>query len=257
MPYPFPGMNPWLENRRLWKDVHARLITSIGDSLASALEPRYFVGVETHTYISTFPSAPPASRYPDVTILNTGGAAVAVQPSAATAMPIVVDLPLSDNIEEPYLEIQLLPSGEVVTVIELLSHTNTQGGRDRTSYLKKRQTFLDANVNFVEIDLLRSHEAMPHTEKAHGKDYRIFIRRREQMNQGWIYGFDVREAIPIFPLPLQSDDQEPSLNLGPLLQGVYDRARYRLIMDYSQPPVPRMDEEDEKWLDSLIHQSSN
>gem|GEM_PF-1485691 len=70
--YPFPGMNPWLKQRGLWKSVHSRLITAIADTLAPALEPRYFVDVELHTYISTFPASPPSSRYSDVTILDRG-----------------------------------------------------------------------------------------------------------------------------------------------------------------------------------------
>lgn len=254
MPYPFPGMNPWLENHRLWKDVHVSLISAIREVLAPALEPRYFVGVETHTYISTHPLTPPSSRYPDVTILGMGGAAVAVKPTAELSMPMVVDIPLSDNIEEPYLEIQLVPSGEVVTVIELLSHTNKQGGRDRESYLKKRQTFLDANVNFVEIDLLRSHNPMPHTEKAEGMHYRIFSRRRVEMDQALLYAFNVRDSIPVFPLPLplQPDDQEPAVDLGQLIQDVYDRARYHLIIDYSKPPTPELSDDDRGWLNELM-----
>ena len=59
---------------------------------------------------------------------------MAVKPSADAAMPMVIDLPLGDTVEEPFLEVRLLPSGEVVTVIEFLSHTNKQGGRDRTNY---------------------------------------------------------------------------------------------------------------------------
>jgi len=49
MAYPFPGMNPWLENPMVWKGIHQRLITSLADIVAPQLEPRYFVGVETHT----------------------------------------------------------------------------------------------------------------------------------------------------------------------------------------------------------------
>ena len=50
MPHQFPGMNPWLEDVRLWRDVHQSLITALRDVLAPQLEPRYFVAVETHTY---------------------------------------------------------------------------------------------------------------------------------------------------------------------------------------------------------------
>ena len=54
MAYPFPGMNPWLENPTVWKGIHQRLITSLADILAPQLEPRYFVAVETHTLFFKF-----------------------------------------------------------------------------------------------------------------------------------------------------------------------------------------------------------
>ena len=49
MAYPFPGMNPWLENPGLWRDVHHRLIGTLGDALGAELAPRYFVAIETYT----------------------------------------------------------------------------------------------------------------------------------------------------------------------------------------------------------------
>ena len=49
---PFPGMDPWLELPTLWLDVHNSLITAIRDDLASRVAPKYYVGVEQHTYLS-------------------------------------------------------------------------------------------------------------------------------------------------------------------------------------------------------------
>ena len=50
MPTPFPGIDPYLEQRSLWPDVHNRLITALRDDLAPRLRPRYFVAVEERTY---------------------------------------------------------------------------------------------------------------------------------------------------------------------------------------------------------------
>ena len=97
MSHPFPGMNPWLEDARLGRDVHQSLITALRDVLAPQLEPRYFVAVETHTYIAATPTQPIHTRDPDVSILRIGEAAIAYTPPAAT-LPLVIDLPLS----EPY-----------------------------------------------------------------------------------------------------------------------------------------------------------
>jgi hypothetical protein len=247
MSYPFPGMNPWLENPQLWRGVHQRLITAIGDELAARLEPRYFVDVETHTYVARLPDAPIMMRYPDVAVLNLGGPALAVAPTGATATPLIVDLPPRETIEEPYLEIRLVPDGEVVTVLELLSHTNKRSGAERKSYLEKRELFLNAGIHFVEIDLLRTWEPMPYTEKAANYHYRVFIHRDDQPQKAYLYCFNVLNAIPVFPLPLLPDDQEPLIDLGALLQAVYDRARYKLVIDYAKPPTPGLSKADATW----------
>jgi len=156
MAYPFPGMNPWLEKPALWHDAHHRLISALADDLSARLRPRYFVAVETHTYITVPPGLPLASRYPDVMVIERGGPAVTAAPPHKTAPYLTIDLPRRDPIEEGYLEVRLVPTGEVVTVIELLSHTNKQPGREREAYLEKREERLDSRVSFVEIDLLRA-----------------------------------------------------------------------------------------------------
>lgn len=244
MSYPFPGMNPWLEDAKIWRNVHLSLINAIRDELAPQLEPRYFVDVETHTYISTSPNMPIRTRYPDVSILKRGEPAVSLPNVRSAAIPLVIDLPLPEPYEEPYLVVRLIPDGEVVTVIEVLSHTNKRAGNERRSYIEKRGTLIDSEVHFIEIDLLRAYDAMPYTEHLMA-DYRILVRRRELRRQAHVYAFSVREPIPLFPL--LPDDQEPLVDLGALLHEIYDRARYRLVIDYSKPPTPPLSAEDAVW----------
>ncbi len=43
MTNPFPGMNPYLEQRRFWGGVHHTLITYLRNDLQRQLRPRYFV----------------------------------------------------------------------------------------------------------------------------------------------------------------------------------------------------------------------
>ena len=246
MAYPFPGMNPWLENPTVWKGIHQRLITSLADILAPQLEPRYFVAVETHTYISASPTLPIQSRYPDVSILKIKESAAAYMATDEPPMPLVIDLPLPEPYEEPYLEVRLVPGGEVITVIELLSHTNKRAGDERRSYLEKRAALIDSDVHFIEIDLLRAYAPMPYTEHL-AADYRIFIRRRELGRKAHLYVFSVRQAIPTFPLPLLPGALEPRVDLGAILQDLYDRARYKLVIDYTQPPAPALTDADAVW----------
>ncbi len=46
MPNPFPGMNPYLEDRRLWRDVHWRFVAYAAELLQPQLRPRYHVRIE-------------------------------------------------------------------------------------------------------------------------------------------------------------------------------------------------------------------
>ncbi len=52
MAYPFPGMNPYLEDPALCPGVHGRLI-AIADYLSPQLRPKYFVVIEERIYQTT------------------------------------------------------------------------------------------------------------------------------------------------------------------------------------------------------------
>lgn len=250
--YPFPGMNPWLENPQLWRDVHHSLLSSLRDELSPRLAPRYFVAVETQTYIMQPTLLPPSWRYPDVMVLERGGPAVTTTLNAPAAPFVVVDLPLNDPLIEGYLEVRFVPTGEVVTVIELLSYTNKLLGKGRAEYLEKRDGLLKSHIHLVELDLLRAGPPMPFAEPAAERDYRIFIRRRQEPRRAQLYGFMLRDVIPTFPLPLNPDDQEPLIDLNALLQSLYARARYDLVLDYSKPPDPPLRDADAAWANALL-----
>lgn len=52
MPGPFPGMDPWLEDRDVWPGVHSRLINNSSDQLQPQLRALgYFVDVAERIYI--------------------------------------------------------------------------------------------------------------------------------------------------------------------------------------------------------------
>src|SRR5262249_26571911 len=48
---PFPGMDPWLEDPRLWPNLHKSLVIALRDELARRLRPRYFVNVVSRSVI--------------------------------------------------------------------------------------------------------------------------------------------------------------------------------------------------------------
>jgi hypothetical protein len=78
------------------------------------------------------------------------------------------------------------------------------------------------------------------------------VSRAENRPQSDLYAFNLQDVIPTFPLPLRIGDSEPLVDLQSLLAGIYDRASYDLVIDYSQDPVPALSETDAAWADALL-----
>jgi len=258
MTCPFPGMDPWLEQSGIWKNLHTSLITALRDHLTSLLAPRYYIDIQQRTYITTLPpeefiepdvyvirenSAP----YTAVSEIRTDGSARSEKPSGS-AMPVWVTLPEVEVVER-YLEVRKPKSSEVVTVIEILSPTNKRPGDGRIQYETKRLQIIQSLTHLVEIDLLRGGEPMffAGPEESHSTSYRILVSRSNIRPRAELYPFGIREPVPTFVFPLLPGDDEPTIELTPLLHSIYERARYDLVMDYKTPPEPRLSKEDAMW----------
>jgi hypothetical protein len=253
-------MDPWLELPALWPDVHNRLITAVADDLAARVAPRYYVGVEQHTYLSVL-DAEPFRRRPDLAVIRTKSRAPARQPAALPdetetgvgLLELDVEVPVRDRVDEWYLEVRIARTGKLVTTIEVLSPTNKAAGAGRRQYLRKRAKVLESKTSLVEIDLLRGGRPMPlSSPKAVDGDYRILISRGRTRPRAKLYVFDVRQPIPRIPIPLLPKDPEPELDLGAVLHALYERARFDLVLDYTKPPSPLLKEQDATWARAII-----
>lgn len=259
----FPGMDPWLEQPSLWPNVHSSLITSIRDTLAPVLAPRYFVGVETRTTVVAELDIDRVYQ-PDVTVHyahaqrrgESGGTGVAVL-EAPEVKPVEVAIPVGEEVEESYVAIEELPGRKLVAVIEVLSPTNKKTADGRREYLKKRDDLIKSRVSLVEVDLLRSGAPMPIKNPPPQTDYRILICRAGRAKSAELYAFSCRSPIPPFPIPLLPGDTEPTLDLNAVLHALIERARYDLVIDYRQPPQPPLRPEDEPWAAAIIARASD
>jgi hypothetical protein len=155
-------------------------------------------------------------------------------------------------IEEGYLEIQEVVSGEVITVIEILSPANKRPGEGRRFYETKRGLVLASATQLVEIDLLRAYQPMPASGNDSSTHYRILISPSRHRPKADLYAFDVQEPIPTFPMPLRPDEEEPTVDLNQLLHDLYDRAGYDLSIDYRREPAPPFVGEDADWVKALL-----
>lgn len=162
--------------------------------------------------------------------------------------------PMSEKIKQHYLEVRNRSSGLVVTVVEILSPVNKRPGEGRESYLQKRQRILGSLTNLVEIDLLRSFDCLPILAPNIQSDYRILISRYAQRPAAELYAFNLKDALPIFSLPLRSEDVEPTVNFQQLFTEIYDKAGYDYRIDYTSEIVPALSEANRVWVKQLLAQ---
>ena len=179
MPSPFPGMNPYLEQRTRWADFHTELLTTLRYLLALKVAPTYFVQIEEHIYIH---DRPMQSRQrlgtADVSLVQPGNVEFARGGDVGLLeAPAEVWLPMQDVERVRYLEVRDREGREVVTVIELLSPSNKRAGDDRESYLAKRRELLRSPAHLVEIDLLRGWTPMPQEGRPEC-DYSVMVESR-------------------------------------------------------------------------------
>jgi hypothetical protein len=259
----FPGMDPYLEDPRLWPGVHNSLVVRIHDQLQPLLRPRYVAALEERVYLE----GPSHEVVPDVWVRRAGrpgpepvasggrGAATAVLEDDS---PIVVTIP-SLEVHESIIEILDLRSGQrVVTVIEVLSPSNKYAGVGKVAYLRKQREVLASDAHLVEIDLLRSgpHALAVPAELIQGQidyDYMICVNRAVGSRGSYeLYPRELRARLPRIKIPLAGDDPDVLLDLQAALDRTHEAGFYEERIDYDRPCVPPLPAEDQAWADRLI-----
>lgn len=258
MANPFPGMNPYLENRRYWNDFHTSLMTYIRNALQPQIRPRYVARLEERVYVEE-------SRreiLPDVAILRTKQSAGATATLSAPYDPPQV-LQVEEELHtEVYVQILDREQGlRLVTVIEVLSPTNKElNTKGRELYLRKQGEILKSDVHLVEIDLLRGGEYTLAPPRAKVIErfgdrwhYLISISRADDPHNFWLYPLTVRDRLPTIPIPLAIGDGFASLELQSIVNQCYEDGAYEATLDYREPPPPPpFAEDDLAWIDALL-----
>ncbi len=255
MPSPFAGMNPYLEHPSLWAGIHHRLITAIANDLAPKLRPTYIVAIEERVY-EVNGDAALLVGVPDVSVQRSLSLALPSESNLAVVsptMPIEVVLPMPEILTEAYLEIRAVETEEVVTIIEVLSPKNKQVGIGLLQYETKRLKILGSATHLVEIDLLRQGNPMAMVGQPQSH-YRIVVSHSEIRPKAHLYGFNLQAQIPQFTVPLRAGELEPTIDLKPLLDEIYDQGSYDLRIDYNRPPIPVLSELEMVWVKESLQQ---
>lgn len=257
MASPFPGMDPYIEGRRLWVDFHNNLAGEIQAQLNSQIRPHYFAALTPYVTYETIEIAQTERRAvrPDVAVLLRSpvlpyGGAATVLDAAPSENEIALDAP----VELFSVEIRTSNQETLVTAIEILSPVNKQPGHDaHRDYLRKRQELLHSNAHLLEIDLLRAGARPPLRRQTVQAAYFIVLSRVEKRPIVDVWPLRLRDRLPKLPIPLRAPDTDAILDLSSAVRTVYERGAYDLRIDYNQdPPAPPLSADDAFWVEELL-----
>jgi hypothetical protein len=199
MKSPFPGMDPYIEACGLWEGFHSHLIEAIYQSIARCLPKGYTVDTAVRSYVV-----------------------------------------LMETFKETFVEIYAeLPESTLVTCIEVLSPANKRRGTEGWGqYERKRQALLLGRANFIEIDLLRGGEKFSMVTPWPNSPYTLLVSRAESAPDCRVWLGHFHRPLPVIPVPLLPPDRDLSLDLQPLLDGIYSLGRYEERIDYTRTLSP-------------------
>lgn len=223
MPSPFPGMDPYLEEEKLWPAFQHQLVTCLYQILLPGLVDRYRARVGQRHYV--------------------------------TEQPLFTSVVREEHHEE-YIEIRQRNNGRVVTLLDVVSLANKTTTAGRQAYLEKRQEGRGIGANLVEIDLVLqgqplldySREGLPDW------DYAVTVTRTTQPDRFEIYTATLQKRLPRFRLPLAGDDRDTVVDLQTAFARCFDQGGFAAQIDYQRDPPTTLSSDDRQWLSDFLKQ---
>ncbi|MGF1581243.1 MAG: DUF4058 family protein [Gemmataceae bacterium] len=221
MASPFPGMDPFLENDKLWSSFQHHLVSCLYQTVLPGLVDRYRARVGQRRY--------------------------------ATEQALFTSV-VRENHEEEYIEIRQRGDGRLITLIEVVSPSNKTTPEGRQAYLAKRDEVRAVRSNIVEIDLvLQGHPMLEYTRDDLPEwDYAVTVTRATQPERHEIYTSTLQKRLPRFRLPLASDDRDTVLDLQATFSRCYDQGDFGESIDYQSEPVTKIDNTDLEWIRNFL-----
>jgi hypothetical protein len=209
-------MDPYLENERLWPTFHQNLAQCLYQILLPGLVDRYRASVCQRRYVGE---------------LGTPRC-------------------------EDYIEIRDYATGNLVTLLDIVSPVNKTTAAGRQAYLETRRQAREADANLIEVDLVLqgqpileySREGLPEW------DYSVTVTRATRRDRHEVYSATLQKPLPRFRLPLAADDRDTVLNLHAAFTRAFDQGGYAGLVDYRREPSPPLGEKHWEWVSNLLKQ---
>ncbi len=252
MPSPFPGMNPYFEQRPVWRGFHTSYLVTLRRALVAALAPRYRVELEESLYLDYGGDQGGFFAVADAAVGgHTPDGGSAAEPATDDA-PVTTTVNLRITRRRLKRRVVILDAAgpAVVCVIELLSPSEKRAGKDRERYLAKRARVFASDTHLIEIDLLRGGQRMPAADMP-SCSYCVLVSRAGLRPRVGLWPLGLRDRLPAIRVPLVGNDPEPSLDLQTALDQVHDDDGYRHTI-YDGRPSPPLIPADAAWAAALI-----
>lgn len=238
MTSPFPGMDPFLEDPRLWESFHNRSIGMLDEMLSALVRPHFYVEEQSAVYIVELDARPRPPVKPDVYLVDA---------ERPITPPLVVSARFPAELRQRYLEVRDSRNHAVVAVLEILSPANKAAGTaGRESFLRKRRDLMAAPVHRLEIDLLRAGERPP--EVAGQSDYYALLKRAEATDEFAVWYWNLRDPLPVIAVPLTDGYPDVALDLQAAFTRTYERYYAERLEYRDAPPPPRLPPADTTWV---------
>jgi hypothetical protein len=256
MPFPFPGMNPYLEDPAIWSDYHTTFLLHLRAEISQRLPDRYAARLDRYVWIHE-PEEGESHLLgePDVFISDHGGShGIAV---VALNAPAMGKMPSLRRKGHRYVKIVDAMGKHVITVIEVLSPSNKAPGDDRDAYLAKRGEYLAGGASFIEINLLRGGKQSPMGKPLPPRsDYSVVISQAAEFPKAGIWPIGLRDRLPPIPVPLAAGEKPLEVDLQVCHDLACRDGQYDKDIDYqAAPPPPSLSKADEAWLHAVLTQT--
>lgn len=223
MPSPLPGMDPYLEDEKLWSSFQHQFVNCLYQILLPGLVDRYRARVGQRRY--------------------------------TTEQALFTSI-IREERQEEFIEIRQRSDNRLITLVEVVSPSNKLTPQGRQAYLDKRREGRNNGAGMVEIDLILqgqplldySRDGLPEW------DYAVTVTRATQPERYEIYTATLQKRLPRFKLPLATDDRDTVLDLQAAFTRCYDQGGFSAQIDYQKDPPTALDDGDRKWLNDLLKQ---
>jgi hypothetical protein len=221
MPSPFPGMDPYLEDCKLWPLFQQQLVLCLHQMLQPGLMDRYRARINQRQYF--------------------------------IEQALFTSVVREEHVEE-LIEIRQRSDGRLVTLIDVVSPTNKTTAIGRQAYLERRASSRGASL--IEMDLLLQGQPMLEYSRngLPDWDYAITVTRASSPDRHEIYTATLQKPLPRFRLPLAPDDRDTVLDMQAIFTRCFDHSDFADKIDYTSDPPVVIPDEDRKWLAELLKQ---